>query len=104
MYTELRIAPAYGGMAWVYDGASLVGYVQPGIGTLYLPEGRAYGVVVMRGDRMVWQGHVMATPGTVGLSWDRYGAPVVERVPPPPSAECPSWERPPARRPSVVPY
>src|SRR5689334_25253462 len=23
-YTELRIAPAYGGIAWVYDGATLV--------------------------------------------------------------------------------
>jgi len=85
-YSELRIAPAYGGTAWLYDGTTLVGRVDPGYGSVYLPVSRAYGVVVTRGDQIVWQGHVMATPGTVNLAWDRYGSPVVDRAPPPPQA------------------
>ncbi|TKD01333.1 DUF4476 domain-containing protein [Polyangium fumosum] len=84
-YTELRIAPAFGGMAWIYDGDTLVGSIEGRPGVLFVPEGRAYGVVMTRGDRRVWQGHVQATPGVVALSLDRYGAPLVERIPPPPS-------------------
>lgn len=83
-YTELRIAPLYGGSTFVYDGQALVGSIQGGAGTVYVPEGRVYGVVVTRGDQVVWQGQIMATPGTVALSFDQQGTPVVERVPPPP--------------------
>jgi hypothetical protein len=94
-YTELRIAPAYGGIAWIYDGNTLVGSIEGRPGTLFVPGGRAYGVVMTRGDRPVWQGQVQATPGVVALSLDRYGAPIVERVPPPPSQHVyapPSFE------------
>lgn len=84
-YTELRIAPAFGGIAWIYDGDTLVGSIEGRPGVMFVPEGRAYGVVMTRGDRRVWQGQVQATPGVVALSLDRYGAPIVERVPPPPS-------------------
>ncbi|MDI1483356.1 DUF4476 domain-containing protein [Polyangium sp. y55x31] len=84
-YTELRVAPVYGGIAWIYDGDTLVGSIEGRPGVMFVPEGRAYGVVMTRGGRMVWQGHVQATPGVVALSLDRYGSPIVERVPPPPS-------------------
>ncbi|MDI3289143.1 DUF4476 domain-containing protein [Polyangium sp. 15x6] len=84
-YTELRIAPAYGGIAWIYDGDTVVGSIEGRPGVMFVPEGRAYGVVMTRGGRRVWQGHVQATPGVVALSLDRHGSPIVERVPPPPS-------------------
>ncbi len=90
-YTELRIVPAYGGIAWVYDGETLVGSIEARPGALFVPEGRAYGVVMTRGDRTVWQGQVLATPGVVAVSLDRFGAPIVERMPPPPSRSAPSY-------------
>lgn len=95
-YTELRIAPAYGGIAWVYDGDTLVGSIEGRPGAVFVPEGRAYGVVMTRGGRTVWQGQVMATPGLVALSLDRSGAPVVERAPPPPSQRAYRYDRGPA--------
>ncbi|MDI1443393.1 DUF4476 domain-containing protein [Polyangium sp. 6x1] len=94
-YTELRVAPAYGGIAWIYDGSTLVGSIEGSPGVMFVPEGRAYGVVMTRGDRRVWQGQVQATPGVVALSLDRHGSPIVERVPPPPSHDAyapPSFE------------
>jgi len=95
-YTELRIAPLFGGIAWVYDGDVLVGSIESVPGAIFLPEGRPYGVVVTRGDQIVWQGHVMATPGIVALSWDRDAMPVVDRVPPPPACRAypPELDRP----------
>lgn len=84
-YTELRVAPVYGGIAWIYDGNTLVGSFEGQPGTLFVPGGRVYGVVMTRGGRTVWQGQVQATPGVVALSLDRAGAPIVERTPPPPS-------------------
>jgi hypothetical protein len=86
--TRIAITPAYGGTAWIYDDDLLVGTLdRPG--WVFLPEGRAYRVVITRGDSTVWQGHVLATPGTVDLSWDRWGNPVVERTPPPPPSGGP---------------
>jgi hypothetical protein len=84
-YTEWRIAPLRGGTVWIYDDEVLIGSIEAGAGTLFVPQGKPYGVVMTRGNRVVWQGHILATPGIIGLSWDRYGQPVVERMPPPPT-------------------
>jgi hypothetical protein len=68
---------------FVYDRAELVGsFDRPA--TMLVIEGRAYGIVVMRGSRVLWQGQVLATPGSVLVHLDRNGTPVLERRSPPP--------------------
>jgi hypothetical protein len=82
-YTELRLAQFRGGRLFVYDGAQLVGSFDQAA-NLRVIEGRAYGIVVTRGGRVMWQGQVLATPGQVLVHLDRNGRPNLERRPPPP--------------------
>jgi len=82
-YTELRLAQFRDGRVFVYDRDQLIGSFDRAA-NLRVIEGRAYGIVVTRGGRVMWQGQVLATPGSVLVHLNRNGTPVIERRPAPP--------------------
>jgi len=89
-YTDLRIPYIRGGRVFVYDRTELVGSFDRAASVRVL-EGHGYGVVVMQGGRVVWQGQVLATPGTVLVHLDARGRVFLERWAPP-LQSSPGWD------------
>jgi hypothetical protein len=66
--TALNIVPPAYGSVSVYEGRRLVGRFD-GSGALWLPTGRVYRVVAMRGDQVLWNGTTTTTGVPIDLRW-----------------------------------
>jgi len=66
--TALNIVPPVYGSVYVYDGRRLLGRFD-GSGALWLPTGRIYRVVAMRGEQVVWNGSATTTGVPIELRW-----------------------------------
>ena len=66
--TALNIVPPAYGSVYVYDGRRLLGRFD-GSGSLWLPTGRVYRVVAMRGEQVVWNGTAATNGVPIELRW-----------------------------------
>jgi hypothetical protein len=71
--TAMTVVPPAYGSVFVYEGRRLVGRFD-GSGALWLPTGRLYRIVAMRGEQVLWNGNVSTTGAPVELRWP--GAPM----------------------------
>ena len=85
--TALNIVPPAYGSVYVYDGRRLLGRFD-GSGSLWLPTGRVYRVVAMRGEQVVWNGTAATTGVPIELRWQAARA----YYPPPPRVLSPPVE------------
>jgi hypothetical protein len=90
--TLVRVTPPPWGVVYLYEGRRLVGrFDRPG--SLWLPMGRSYRVVAMRGDQQVWSGFAETAGSTLDLIWPApraFGRHVPRPYPAQPYAEEPS--------------
>jgi hypothetical protein len=88
-FTHVRITPPPFGVIYLYDGRRLVGrFDRPG--ALWLPAGRTYRVVAMRGDQQIWNGWAPATLAPIELRWPQAGEPCSCSCPTPPANPYPT--------------
>jgi hypothetical protein len=67
-YTAVRVVPPAYGSVYLYEGRRLVGRFD-GPGAMWLPTGRYYRVVAVRGDQMIWNGGAATTGAPLDLRW-----------------------------------
>jgi hypothetical protein len=84
-YTQVRVTPPSYGIVYLYEGRRFVGrFDRPG--ALWLPSGRNYRVVAVRGDQPVWSGYRYAVGQVLELRWPVAGEPCTCSPPLPPPA------------------
>ncbi len=66
--TAMNIVPPAYGSVYVYEGRRLLGRFD-GSGALWLPTGRVYRIVAMRGEQVVWNGTATTTGVPIELRW-----------------------------------